>query len=325
MSNESDLQSKPKSLVMPMSAKFNAQYSFDTASALSSVATARPIAVMPDQSMPTVQVNSDMIDKLATPNYSYKNSAMKIRPALSKRQHAVGVITDCQNAFSEMMHTICNAAATHRKQETDPAVAMRGLYSPDLPAKIRIILERQMPLTEFGMRWEPGFQVFYGCGNIFVNHDATNTLLTHDLAHIMVGACGNLPWCPKGEPEQVLLAEYNAVFIENIFDKVYNQIVDGTYNRDLALFETINYVRWFVDVHYASHPFPIPAEEAYRRFCWNMDVAAIVRLSPLFFAMKHVERNVPERGDQTWEFHFNTEDAPSPEQVAAICPNGPMT
>jgi hypothetical protein len=318
------LKNSTDSFSKNLQGKYDAQYRFETPNALPSVASAMAVASMPDLSMPTAQVNHDLLGKLPTPNYGYKNPVKKIRPALTKRQHAARVIADCQNAFSEMMHAIGNAAAIHQKQEIDPAVALRALYSPELPAKIRIILERQMPLTEFGMRWEPGFQVFYGCGNIFANHVATSTYLTHDLAHLLIGSCGNLPWCPSGETKEVLLAEYNAVFIENLLDKVYNTVVNGTYSRDNVLFETLTYTRWFADVHYAEHPFPIPTEEAYRRLFWNMDVAAIVRMSPLFFALKHVERSLPEHRDQSWELHFNTTDAPSPEQVAAICPDGPM-
>jgi hypothetical protein len=325
MSKELELKNSTDSFAKDLQGKYNVQYRFETPDALSNVATATAVASMQDRSMPTAQVNRDLIGQLSTPDYGYKQRTGMIKPqTLTKRQHAERVISKCQHAFSELMHEIGNAAATYQKQEIDPAAAMRALYSSELPTKISTILSRQMPLTEFGMRWDAGFQVFYGTGKIFANHEATSTLLTHDLAHLLIASCGNLPWCPKGEIKDVLLAEYNAVFIENILTQVYNHIVNDIYNRDTVLFETIKYMRWFADVHYAQHPFPIPSEEAYRRFCWNMDVAAIVRLSPLFFAMTHVERTVPEYRNQTWELHFNTEDITTPALVAAICPDGPM-
>lgn len=51
------------------------------------------------------------------------------------------------------------------------------------------------------------------------------------------------------------MAEYYAVFIENLFDKVCGYIVHGNYKRDTVLHETITYARWFVDVHYAPFPY----------------------------------------------------------------------
>ncbi|HXA47694.1 MAG TPA: hypothetical protein VNW52_08690 [Burkholderiaceae bacterium] len=317
MSNESDLQSNTESLAMPMLGKFDAQYRFDTNVAASNFATAKAVAAMPNQSMPTVQVNRDLVGKLTTPNYGPKMPPTRSFEVRNKKQNSARIITNCQNAFSELMHEIGNIATVHQKQEIAPAVTPSARYAAELPPAISAILDRQMPQTEFGMRWEPKFQVFYGSGKIFANNETTNTVPTHDLAHLLIGACGNLDWCPEGGQEEVRLAEYNAVFIENLFTYVYGHIVSDTYNRANVLNATITYMRWFVDVHYS--PFPVSAEEAYRRFCWNMDIAAISRLSSLFFALKHAECVIPKYHDQIWELHFNTSDAPPPEQVAVIC------
>ncbi|PRC94357.1 hypothetical protein [Solimicrobium silvestre] len=323
MKNESQLQSNADSMVQNMYGKYDVQYRLRAPAALCNFATATTAAFMPDQSMPTMDLSRDLVNQVTIPNYGYKNQTKKISPVFSKRQQAALLIKDCQLAFSDVMHAIGNTATKHQKQKIGPAVAPGERYSSELSTEIRTILDRQMPITEFGMRWEPDFQVFYGAGKIFANAGVTNTVPTHDLAHLLIGACGNLEWCPEGEHEEVRLAEYYAVFIENLFDKVYGHMAQGSYKHDTVLNETIAYMRWFVDVHYS--PFPIPAEEAYRRFCWNMDVAAIVRLSPLFFALKHVERTITGYRDQIWEMHFNTEDAPLAEQVAAICADGPLS
>lgn len=315
MSNESNLQNGTDSVSKNKQTKHDVQYRFDATAGLCNVAMAKPVAVMLDQQMPTVQLTRDLIGKIP---YSYGVSSGIGASTFSKRPTAASVIKKCQIAFSEIIHSIGDPTTTHMKQAEDRATAEACMSG--FSTEVRAVLDRQLPITEFGMRWEPNFQVFYGSGKIFANNGTTNTVPTHDLAHLLVGACGNLPWCPEGGQEEVRLAEYYAVFIENIFDKVYAYIVNGTFNRDTALYEAITYARWFVDVHYA--PFPIPAEEAYRRFCKNMDVAAIVRLSPLFFALKHVERTFAGYRDQIWELHFNTEDAPPAEKVAVICPDG---
>jgi len=313
MSNESKLQYGAGSVSKNMQTKYDMQYRFDTAGELCNFAMAKPVALMPEQTAPTVQVSRDQIGKIP-----YYGAPMGKAPSrLSKRQITANLIKDCQLAFTEIMHEIGDPTTIHLQQTDDLSTA--ATYA-SLSTEIRTIIDRQMPITEFGMRWEPNFQVFYGSGKIFANNGTTNTVPTHDLAHLLIGACGNLPWCPEGGQEEVRLAEYYAVFIENIFDKVYGYIFAGNFNRDKALHEAITYARWFVDVHYA--PFPIPAEEAYRRFCKHMDVDAIVRLSPFFFALRHVERTFPAYRDQTWEIHFNTADAPPPEQVVVICPDG---
>ena len=321
MNDESSLQNDGKSVPRNGRLGYDVQYRFDPSPGLCNFATAKPVASMPEQSVPTVQVPLELLGKLPTPNYGYSAPARKKSPALTKREMTARIIKNCQIAFAEVMHMIGDTSTVHQKQELAKAIA-GGRYSSELSTEIRALLDKQMPITEFGMRWEPNFQVFYGSGKIFANNGTTNTVPTHDLAHLLIGACGNLEWCPEGGQEEVRLAEYYAVFIENLFDKVHGHTVNGTYKRDTVLHESIEYARWFVDVHYA--PFPIPAEEAYRRFCRHMDVAAIVRLSPLFFALKHVERTFPEYRDQIWELHFNTHDAPPAEQVAVICPDGPM-
>lgn len=321
MSSESNLQEDTKAVSKSAALNYDVQYRFEPSPNLCNFVTAKSLAAMPIQDAPFVQLTPEQISKVRIPHYGYQTPVKKAAPTLTKRQLTARLIKDCQGAFSEIMHLIGDSTTVHQKQALGDATS-GGRYSSELSPEIRTILDRQMPITEFGMRWEPNFQVFYGSGKIFANNGTTNTVPTHDLAHLLIGACGNLEWCPEGGQEDVRLAEYYAVFIENLFDKVYGHKMMGSYHRDTVLYESISYARWFVDVHYA--PFPIPAEEAYRRFCKHMDIDAIVRLSPFFFALKHVERTFPTYRDQIWELHFNTHDAPPAEQVAVICPDGAL-
>jgi hypothetical protein len=321
MNKESNSLEDAKSVAGGAMQNYGAQYRFEPSAGMCNFSTAKALAAMPVQNAPVVQLTHEQISKIPVANYGYKAPVRNASSRLSQREQTTRIIQKCQTAFSELMHMIGDSTTVHQKQELGNA-ASGGRYSSDLSTDIREILDRQMPITEFGMRWEPNFQVFYGSGKIFANHGSTNTVPTHDLAHLLIGACGNLPWCPEGGQEEVRLAEYYAVFIENLFDKVYGHMAMGTYKRDTVLYESISYARWFVDVHYA--PFPLPAEEAYRRFCKHMDIAAIVRLSPLFFVLKHVERTFPAYREKIWELHFNTHDEPPAEQVAVICPDGAL-
>jgi hypothetical protein len=109
-----------------------------------------------------------------------------------------------------------------------------------------------------------------------------DTKPTHDLAHLFVAASSNLPWNPVGDDRLRRLAEYNAIFVEHMFDSVYNCVMFRSITADTILAMLLQYARWYVETHYA--PFPVPAEEAYRLFCWGIDGPTIVRLSPYFIA-----------------------------------------
>lgn len=136
-----------------------------------------------------------------------------------------------------------------------------------------------MQSEEFAMIWNPERQTIYRKSLRFDHMGSVRTFPTHDLAHLLVGACGDLEWLPVGTADEKRIAEYNAVFLENLLDKTFYNVVNKVEHP--ILWSSLRYLRWFVFKHFT--PFPIPAEEAYRRFCWRIDASAAVRLSPYFF------------------------------------------
>jgi hypothetical protein len=133
--------------------------------------------------------------------------------------------------------------------------------------------------------WRREWQTI-ACGNTLYTHDGpTKTNPSHDLAHLLIAANGALPWLPLGESRR--LAEYNAVFVETLLNNIRWAIVSCPMDDAAILKHTLRHARWFVEKHYA--PFPMPAEEAYRTFCWGIDPAVIGRLSPLFFDLRGLE------------------------------------
>lgn len=298
-----------------IAANANIQFKFDNAGAVCNFTAAKPVSAPVTAHTQAASIPADLRRPTAA-DYRYRHTRNTAVGAPMAAQGSPTVIRECQRAFAQIIRAIGSPNAKyHPRPHNEIGMSQtREATMQVMPPDTRAALDRQMSHTEFGMRWEPGRQFFYGAGKVFANAGTTNTVPTHDLAHLLIGACGNLEWCPEGGDRDVRLAEYYAVFIENLFDKVYGHLVAGTFEPERVLHETIEYSRWFVDVHYA--PFPIPAEEAYRRFCWNIDVDAITRLSPLFFALKRVERTFPDYREQIWELHFNTGDAPQAEQVA---------
>jgi hypothetical protein len=184
-------------------------------------------------------------------------------------------------------------------------VARLSLYDPHD--------DRHRPPTDpvLGMSWTPALQTFYHGTDIFTHEGPTNTEPSHDLAHLFVAAGSNLPWKPIGDDRLGRLAEYNAIFIEHMLDRVYTCVILRSIKPDIILTMVLQYARWFVETHYA--PFPVPAEEAYRLFCWGIDGATIVRLSPYFFIQKKAERDDPSVRTRSTQISFAASDVPPAE------------
>jgi hypothetical protein len=103
----------------------------------------------------------------------------------------------------------------------------------------------------------------------------------------------DLLWLPQGNPDEVRIAEYNAVFLEQLLSNAYNCVVLQSIAPRDVLTKTLHYARWFVEQHYA--PFPVAAEEAYRQFCWGIDTAAVSSLAAYFFVQRARELHVGHR------------------------------
>lgn len=170
---------------------------------------------------------------------------------------------------------------------------------------------------EFGILWTPDEQALYGADGMYRHKGPTNTYPTHDLAHVIVAASSNLSWLPTATGDELRMAEYNAVLMENLFDKTLYFVKHKKPDIDTILRPALKYLRWFVDKHFA--PFPIPAEEAYRRFCNSIDEESVVRLSPYFFNLSMAQSNQPDFMQKTWRISFDRTDIPVPNEQVRQC------
>lgn len=119
------------------------------------------------------------------------------------------------------------------------------------------------------------------------------------------------------EDAAVRLAEYNAVFLETMLSKVfYNVLRKFEFKPDL-LSSSLKYLRWFVYKHYA--PFPIPAEEAYCRFCCAIDADTLVRLSIHYFDLRLKEHDCSTFKQQDWALSFWADGHPPATEFTAQC------
>jgi hypothetical protein len=139
-----------------------------------------------------------------------------------------------------------------------------------------------------GFSWVLDRQIMFHSRRIYVNDGPTDTMPSHDLAHLLVGMTSDLPWCPTGADAEVRVSEFNAAVLENLLSYAYEHIVCQSVRADAVLPKTLEYAQWFVERHYA--PFPISFEEACRRFGLGINVDAIANLSHYFFTQKDSER-----------------------------------
>jgi hypothetical protein len=165
--------------------------------------------------------------------------------------------------------------------------------------------------TRAGIVWGPTRQTFFYGRDVYANAGPASTDPSHDLAHVLAAASGNLLWKPGRDDARNRVAEYNAVFIEHLCDAAFNCVVYDAVRPGRILDRVKAHARWFVDEHYA--PFPMSADEAYRQFCRNVNAAAITRLSPYFFFQKRAEREDYSLKSRGCELQFCGDDVPAAE------------
>jgi hypothetical protein len=188
-----------------------------------------------------------------------------------------------------------------RKQEL---IAPRAAPTEDVLRQRELLEAKQRQATllqqipaESGFSWLLERQIIFHDGRTYVHDGPTDTLPSHDLAHLLVGLTSQLPWCPTGSDTEVRLSEFNAALLENLLTYMYQHVALQSVRLEEVLPRTVQYARWFVEKHYA--PFPIPLEEAYRRFCLGIDVEAVTDLAHYFFTQK--EREARGTRDGPWE------------------------
>jgi len=157
-------------------------------------------------------------------------------------------------------------------------------------------MRRESTATRFSLVWAHASQRFSRGHATFEHVGPVDTAPSHDVCHLLVAACSDLPWLPVGDREDVCLAEYNAVLLEHLMHGVYVASVLGRPLPEPPLAAALCHVRWFVDEHY--RPFPLAEAQARERFRRRVDADAVTRLSPFYFAAKARE------GEDRREAHF---------------------
>lgn len=146
------------------------------------------------------------------------------------------------------------------------------------------------PPRQLAFTWTPEWQAVRVCSETYVHRGRTNTSPSHDVAHLLVGACSELPWNPDPERKTdrlVRLAEFNAITLEHLVDSAAKaQDNDQDFERVML------HAKDFVESYYA--PFPVPYVEALGEFIEGMDFDAALRLAPVILHQRLYELVCPE-------------------------------
>ena len=161
-------------------------------------------------------------------------------------------------------------------------------------------LLRRVPVGT-GFSWLLDRQIMFHGRRMYVHDGPTETMPSHDLAHLLVGVGSNLLWYPGGTDAEVRISEFNAVLLENLLSYTYEHVTCRSIELEVILPKTAQYACWFVEKHYA--PFPMSFDEAYRRFCAGINVEVLTNLSHYFFAQKDRERYDKHRAGP-WEMRL---------------------
>jgi Family of unknown function (DUF6065) len=166
------------------------------------------------------------------------------------------------------------------------------------------------------MNWTPERQSIRVGDREFSHDGPICTHPSHDLAHLLIAANGNLPWAPEGDKGTIKIAEYNAVFLEHLLNNAYNSIIQGQNRTQIAFELALRHARWFVEKHFA--PFPLSAEEAYCQFCAYIDPDKIANLSNYFYEQKKAERADADYMRKSWQIVFNSDTQPTIQEHNGI-------
>lgn len=209
---------------------------------------------------------------------------------------------------------------SHQKREKQDLCSLRASSKakqrrglPEIPEPgLPVGYIGQLQTKELKFYWSPSEQLF-ACNDIYYkNQGSTSTDPSHDLVHLIVAASSELIWLPHKERSHACLAEYNAVFLETVFDKTFNLMIFGTSSSTQVLVETLDYMKWFVEKHYS--PFPVSTEAAYNQFRRQINPFVASRLFPYYLSVKRHEKETSNYRELEYQLSFTATDQPATDE-----------
>lgn len=136
---------------------------------------------------------------------------------------------------------------------------------------------------KLAMRWEPERQFMWVDGDIYEHAGRPLTTPSHDLAHLVVAANGELPWKPSGAYDSIVFAEFNASFVQSTFMQVRAALLDPALRGREAEGIAKN-AHYYANEHAVTYKidFPCSQEEATDRLALAIRPDFVARLFPMY-------------------------------------------
>ena len=145
------------------------------------------------------------------------------------------------------------------------------------------------PPEEMAITWGPTTQSLAVGSQTFVHEGPPTMFSSAGVVRLLLAASApNTPWQPAGEGDDVRRAEFNAALVELLLDMVLVSSVEGMPTEMIAP-QIAQASEWLVSAP-SMKPFPSTAHDAVTKLLTDIDAATLVRLSPIFFERRKVDR-----------------------------------
>ena len=125
------------------------------------------------------------------------------------------------------------------------------------------------------------------------NEEKPPTSPSHDIAHFVCGFHKEYEWDYQGEYLSSKLAEYNAVFLENILF-FYIKKRDLKWPLYMITHSIEKHINWFVNDYYK---FEIPGDRLKEYFLRRLEPSVVVQHYPSFYQVQMMQEETPKDGD----------------------------
>lgn len=162
-----------------------------------------------------------------------------------------------------------------------------------------VLLHRTMKrISKVNWSWDYGkvrSELTYTNGETEVrtNEEKPPTYPSHDIAHFICGFHKEYEWDYQGEYLSSKVAEYNAVFMENILF-FYPKIRDKGWTTNMIAYSIEKHLHWFVVDHYKME---IPGQTLKEWFLKRLEPSVIIQHYPSFHQVQMMEEETPEDDD----------------------------
>ena len=148
------------------------------------------------------------------------------------------------------------------------------------------------PDEDLSVSWGPIQQTLIVGKAVFVHDGPPTALASSGVARLLLAASARQsPWRPVGEPDDVRRAEFNVALVELLLDMILDSSPERMPAERLPPDHIAPQIAQSSEALAAAlAPFPLSAREAVARLLLDIDEQALLRLSPLFFERRKVDR-----------------------------------